>query len=170
MTIKVIGQNITDHSHFHFGAYRYVVERTDESTTVYKFQDYWTQIWIGEVKQVITDECVREMILECTIPFQKADSEKYFEHFLSQNEAKCYNLLDRVSRKRVEHGYKECKFPYDKCPHCGGEITSFVEEPENAVDCFNSQEGFNGWETWHSWEEIFECPHCGKRFFIEESN
>ncbi len=167
--IAILGKAIVEQTNFAFGSYRYIVERSNVNTTIYKFDDYWKEIWIGINNQILSDDEVKQSIIDCSIDFIKQDSDKFENYFISEEESKSYFFFERALNKRkfVNHGYKECKDPYDKCPHCGGDIQSLVEDPTNAVDCFNYCEGFNGEYSSASWDEVYECPHCGKRFYIE---
>lgn len=172
-TFEIIGKDIVDQTNFAFGAFRYIVERSNEDTTIYKFDDHWNEVWIGERNQILSDDEVKQSILDCSINFLQGNSEEFEKYFMSDEDVKSYFFFERTlgKKKHVNHGYKECEFPYEKCPHCGGDIEELVMEPENAVDCFNSRYGgFNGDYESYSWEEIYECPHCGKRFYIVGEN
>jgi len=165
MATKTIGENVINQSYFYFGAFRYVVERTSNSTVIYKFMDLTMELRIGTVPEVISDDEVKDRILKCTIPFKMADAWKYSEYFTNVPEVIGYKL----SQKRVEHGYKECT-DCERCPHCGEYLGDMTTDPFNAVDSFNFEEFFNGDLYVDTWEDIYECPNCGKRFYIEESN
>ena len=185
-----IGRDVKKVIAFRFGMYRYQAEHFDHNekrdtppepdllviaddpmkrgTKIYRFIDfpeYNRQVAV-EIRfdEFLTEEGIKKGILDETLRFQVWDPEEYGKHFLSSR----YDLPP-LKREHVDHGYPECEYPYDRCPSCGGELDDSVLESEDAEDVFNAVSGWGPDGEWSSWEEIHRCPHCGKRFFIEES-
>lgn len=185
-----IGRDVKKVISFRFGMYRYQAEHFDhnvkredpptptllvpmdnpmkQGTKVYRFIDH--PEWNRQVAvtilfdEFLEEEDVRKGVLDDTLRFQRWDPEEYNQHFLNSR----YDLLP-LKKEHVDHGYPECEFPYERCPICGGELDESFLEAENAEDVFNSVSGSGPDGGWSRWEEIHRCPHCGKRFFIEES-
>lgn len=189
-TPKAIGKNVCKVIAFRFGMYRYQAEHFDHNvkredpqtptllvpmdnpmkrgTKVYRFIDH--PEWNRQVAvtilfdEFLEEEDVRKGVLDDTLRFQVWDPEEFKEHFLDSK----YEMPS-LKRERVNHGYPECEYPYEKCPVCGATLDESVLEGENAEDVFNSYSGWNPDGEWSSWEEIHRCPECGKRFNIRES-
>ena len=184
-----IGLDVKKIIAFRFGIYRYQAEHFDHNeksetppnpnllilgddpmkrgTKIYRFIDfpeYNRQIAI-EIRfyEFLEEEDIKKGILDESLRFQVWDPEEFKEHFLKSE----YDL-PYPKREHVDHGYPECQYPFDKCPVCDGELDDSVLESENAEDVFNSYSGSGPDGKWSRWEEIHRCPHCGKRFFIEE--
>ena len=189
-TPKAIGKNVCKVIAFRFGMYRYQAEHFDHNvkredpqtptllvpmdnpmkrgTKIYRFIDH--PEWNRQVAvtilfdEFLEEEDVRKGVLDDTLRFQVWDPEEFKEHFLDSK----YEMPS-LKRERVNHGYPECEYPYEKCPVCGATLDESVLEGENAEDVFNSYSGWNPDGEWSSWEEIHRCPECGKRFNIRES-
>ena len=168
--IKIIGDQTVDNSDFVLGGYRYVVERTTSKTFVYKFYDFFPDesIYTGEIDDVVSDDDVRQMILDRTIDFKYRDYSEFEEHFLSEDDATQYfKEHHNEVEKKVTLNYPECKRPDYKCPHCGEDVREYIEEPESAIDVFNSNKYYNGERNVYAYDEVYECPHCGKVFLFK---
>lgn len=198
-TAKTIGTDVVERTEFHFGSYRYVVERyrhnkpADKSaeegpesplllrlyeetgqfigTKVYRFQDmpnmlYERSVALAVIRRAhLTDEGVKEGLLNETIRPVEQDPFDYEEHFLPKERVRY------IPREDVKLPYPELHSPYDRCPNCRHKLDPDVAiDPEDAEDFFNSRSGFNGEYEECSWQEVHRCPHCGKRFYIEASN
>ena len=185
-----IGRDVKKAISFRFGMYRYQAEHFDHNvkreakqtptllvpmdnpmkrgTKVYRFIDQpeWNrQIAVTILfDEFLKEEEIKKGVLDDTLHFQVWDPEEYGEHFLDSK----YDLPP-LKREHENHGYPECKYPYDKCPSCGGELDDSILDIEDAEDVFNARSGWGPDGEWSSWEEIHRCPHCGKRFYIEES-
>jgi len=183
-----IGRDVKKVISFRFGMYRYQAEHFDHDekkeppkkdelviaddpmkrgTKIYRFIDF--PEWNRQVAMTILfdefleEEDIKKGVLDDTLRFQRWDPEEYNQHFLNSR----YDLLS-LKKEHVDHGYPECEYPYKRCPICGGELDESVLEAD-AEDVFNSVSGSGPDGEWSRWEEIHRCPHCGKRFFIEES-
>ena len=179
---------------FLFGMYRYRVEHFDHNkhdnvkhddtdtltctdywdtlygTKVYRFRDSdWepcvnTAIFLGEYLE--QDE-LESAILADTIKWNVEDPYDFRHHIITDRKAIEFRSIINKRKTRIEHGYPECVYPYDKCPLCGGLLEECDTEPENVVDVFNSRCGSSEDGGWSVWEEVHRCPHCGKLFYIE---
>lgn len=189
-TPKPIRKDVKKVIAFRFGMYRYQAEHFDHNvkredpptptflvpmdnpmkrgTKVYRFIDHpeWNrQVTVTILfDKFLEEEDIKKGILDETLRFQVWDPEEFKEHFLDSK----YEMPS-LKRERVNHGYPECVPPYDKCPVCGASLDESILEPEEAEDVFNAYGGSGPDGDWSCWEEIHRCPHCGKRFYIEES-
>ena len=175
--MKIIKKDAIEHIEFTFGAFRYVIEHFNNNgefnTIIYKFDDYLEEVCTYKaLNNLLTQEDVESLILSDTINWNiEKDKSKYKEFFLDGDSIKWHFLFaNALNKKRVNHKYKECIYPYEKCPHCGANIEELIEDPINAVDCFNSRTYFNGECECSDWEEIYRCTKCNKLFYIAESN
>lgn len=171
---KLMCEGVSEHLDFVFGKWRYVIEHFNNEefgTMIYRFDDYWETVFSCKIlNQLITEDELKEMVIKDTISWILEDSEKFKKYFIDENDIKWHYMFANIlnKKKKVEHGYPECCEPYDKCPICGGELTDWDVDPENAEDIFNSRHGWNGDDyEWNSWDEIHRCPHCEKLFYIE---
>ena len=61
---------------------------------------------------------------------------------------------------------KELLFPYENCPHCGGDVKDFCkrEKPARTDDVEKVDDQKYGVQA--RWKDVFVCPHCGQKFYI----
>lgn len=191
-----IGKDVKKIISFHFGMYRYQAEHFDHNekketppgllskmdnpakrgTKLYRFIDwpeYNQEVATAiEFDSFLDEDEIKKRILADTLKFQLWDPEDFRKHFLkfeNDAQARFYYVMKHINkRERVDHGYPECEYPFEKCPVCGGRLNDDILEPEDVEDVFNSFEGSGPDGDWSNWEEIHRCPHCGKRFFIHE--
>ena len=171
---KKIIKDAIDQIKFIFGTFRYVLEHCNNSelyTMIYKFDDYLEKVYTYKVlNNLLTQEDIESLILLDNIDWNiEEDKSKYKEFFLSQNDIERNFLFAKNKKKIVKHGYKECIYPYNKCPYCGADVKEFVSDSINAEDSFNLRRYFNGEFMCSDWEEIYRCPECNKLFYISES-
>lgn len=191
-----IGRDVKKVISFHFGMYRYQAEHFDHNekkeppkkdelviadhpmkrgTKIYRFIDfpeYNRQVAIEiRFSEFLSEEDIKKGVLEDTLdllPWDPYDFQEHFLDFEDENQARFHYMMINAEEKHVDHGYPECEYPYKRCPICGGELDESVLEADTE-DVFNSFSGSGPDGGWSRWEEIHRCPHCGKRFFIEES-
>ena len=192
---KPIGSDPIKIYGFRFGMYRYQVEHFDHNhsqetddnkiikgidywdtirgTRIYRFDDSDLGLSISSVlffHRFIEQDELKQMILDDVIDWKFEDPYDFKDRFNTDRFDHYFNTLFQKEKGDVKLPYPECKYPYEKCPICGGELDESVLEMENAVDVFNSHVGrsyegdYDGW-----WHEVHRCPHCDKLFFIEES-
>ena len=190
-TIKVYG--------FKFGRYRYQVEHfdhnksedishtDDDNTRLIKSKDYWDTIYGTRVyrfldweyeyyihsaiffNRYIEKDELKEMILNDVIDWKLEDSYDFKDRFFLEKNECMFSTLFQSEKEPINLPYPECEEPYEKCPHCGGELDGDVMEIECCEDIFNSRGGYGyEGEPWGCWDEVHRCPHCGKLFYINE--
>ena len=185
-TIKVYG--------FKFGRYRYQVEHFDHNkepenidhnkiicreywdtlygTRVYRFLDWEYEYYIHSAiffDTYIEKDELKEMILNDVIDWKLEDSYDFKDRFFLEKNECMFSTLFQSEKEPVNLPYPECEEPYEKCPHCGGELDGDVLEIESCEDVFNSKGGYGyEGEPWGCWDEVHRCPHCGKLFYVKE--
>ena len=190
-TIKVYG--------FKFGRYRYQVEHFDHNkckdvsptddgnTRLIKSKDYWDTIYGTRVYRFLDWEYeyyihsaiffdtyiekdeLKEMILNDVIDWKLEDSYDFKDRFFLEKNECMFSTLFQSEKEPINLPYPECEEPYEKCPHCGGELDGDVLEIESCEDVFNSRGGYGyEGEPWGCWDEVHRCPHCGKLFYVKE--
>ena len=185
-TIKVYG--------FKFGRYRYQVEHFDHNkepenidhnkiicreywdtlygTRVYRFLDWEYEYYIHSAiffDTYIEKDELKEMILNDVIDWKLEDSYDFKDRFFLEKNECMFSTLFQSEKEPINLPYPECEEPYEKCPHCGGELDGDVLEIESCEDVFNSRGGYGyEGEPWGCWDEVHRCPHCGKLFYVKE--
>ena len=185
-TIKVYG--------FKFGRYRYQVEHFDHNkepenidhnkiicreywdtlygTRVYRFLDWEYEYYIHSAiffDTYIEKDELKEMILNDVIDWKLEDSYDFKDRFFLEKNECMFSTLFQSEKEPINLPYPECEEPYEKCPHCGGELDGDVLEIESCEDVFNSKGGYGyEGEPCGCWDEVHRCPHCGKLFYVKE--
>ena len=142
-------------------------------TRIYKFDD--SDMWGPAIHtalyfdKLIEQHELKQMILDDVIDWKFEDPYDFKDRFDTDRFDHYFNTLFQKEKGDVKLPYPECKYPFEKCPICGGELDDSVLEIEDAVDMFNSHVSTNyegepdGW-----WDEVHRCPHCDKLFYIRE--
>lgn len=194
-SITPIGKDVHRAYGFVFGMYRYQVEHFDHNKSdkehgdkyddVIKMQTYWDTLYGTKVYRFYdseygghVDTCLlmytyieqddlEKMILADTINWKAEDPYDFKDLILTDRYNIYLNGLFTRKKGHVDHGYPECKYPYEKCPICGGDLDDDVLEPDCAVDVFNGYSGSNEDGAYGGCEEIHRCPHCDKLFYVD---
>lgn len=184
---------------FKFGRYRYQIEHFDHNKCkditndadshlrLIKSKDFWDTLYGTRAYRFLdweSEHCIhsavffntyiekdelKEMILNDVIDWKLEDPYDFKDRFFFEKNEHMFDTLFQSDKWQVDLPYPECEEPYEKCPHCGGELDGDIPDIECCEDVFNSKcgYGYDG-ETWGSWDEVHRCPHCGKLFFVRE--
>ena len=191
--IKPIGKDVFNVIGFRFGMFRYQIEYFDHNKTegvkhdntdclkcesyydtlygtkIYKFQDneYKPTVWKYLVfNKYIEEEELKEMILQDKIEWNLEDPYDFKDLIVTDRWEIMFDNMFYRDKEKVNHGYPECEFPYNKCPCCGAELDEDVTDPEYAIDCYNAHSFASPDGECGSAEEIYRCTHCGKLFYV----
>lgn len=193
---KPIGSDSTNIYGFRFGRYRYQVEHFNHDhsevpekgkikciscydsiygTRVYRFLDWEYEYTIHSViffNRYIEKDELKEMILNDVIDWKLEDPYDFKDRFIEPNKYGWnFSTLFQSEKEPIKLPYPECEEPYEKCPHCGGELDGDVLEIECCEDIFNSRGGYGyEGEPWGCWDEVHRCPHCDKLFYVKEES
>ena len=62
----------------------------------------------------------------------------------------------------------ELDYPYEFCPHCGKNVLDYID-PDNVIEHTDVRHERWAFGSADIWEDIFECPHCHKKFYIQDT-
>ena len=191
---KPIGSDTVNVYGFKFGRYRYQVEHfnhnkepenTDPNkitcreywntlygTRVYRFLDWEFDYHIDSTiffDTYIEKDELKEMILNDAIDWKTEDPYDFKDRFFTDKNDRMFSALFWAEKEPIKLPYPECDEPYEKCPHCGGELDESVLEIEYCEDVFNSKGGYSYEGDYSaSWDEVHRCPHCNHLFYVHE--
>ena len=62
----------------------------------------------------------------------------------------------------------ELEFPYERCPHCNEIVINDID-PEYSIETIDKGTRITMYGSQDYWKDVYECPYCHKRFFIEDT-